>query len=170
MRPQLVCVHTTADYRGDTVTVLGVPSARLLAVAGYNTPRQHVLGLITVRQHEEGPTTYTTSGHSGELADLEAAAAVLVEQRTRSSRSSGRWGPGVDDRRRAPPRSCARREFVAGPPLAEVAYEPFARPEIRRLEELRLDAIELAVARGVCRGRRIRAVARGRGGALQRWS
>jgi hypothetical protein len=89
MRQQLVCVHTTADYRGDAVTVLGVPSARLLAVAGYNTPRQHVLGLITVLVHE-GETTYTVSGHSGELADLEAAAAMLVEQCTRSSRSSGR--------------------------------------------------------------------------------
>jgi hypothetical protein len=90
MRQRLVFVHTTADYRGDTVTVLGVPSAGLLAVAGLNTPRQHVLGLITVREYEEGQTTYTVSGHSGELADLEAAAAVLVEQRTRSSRSSGR--------------------------------------------------------------------------------
>jgi hypothetical protein len=89
MRQHLVFVHTASDYRGDTVTVLGVPSARLLAVAGYNTPRQHVLGLITVREHE-GETTYTVSGHSGELADLEAAAAALVEQRTRSSRSSGR--------------------------------------------------------------------------------
>jgi hypothetical protein len=85
MRQHLVCVHTTADYRGHTVTVPGVPSARLLAVAGYNTPRQHVLGLITVREHEAGQTTYTVSGHSDELADLEAAAAVLVERRMRSS-------------------------------------------------------------------------------------
>jgi hypothetical protein len=90
MRQRLVFVHTAAVYRGDTVTVLGVPSAGLLAVAGYNTPRQHVLGLITVREHEQGQTTYAVSGHSGELADLEAAAAVLVEQRTRSSRSNGR--------------------------------------------------------------------------------
>lgn len=89
MRQHLVFVHTTADYRGDTVTVLGVPSAGLLAVAGYNTPRQHVLGLITVREHD-GATTYTVSGHPGELADLEGAAAVLVEQRMRSSTSSGR--------------------------------------------------------------------------------
>ena len=86
MRQQLVFVHTTAAYRGDPVTVLGVPSARLLAVAGYNTPRQHVLGLITVRKREHGPTTYTVRGHASELADLEAAAAELVEQRTRSPR------------------------------------------------------------------------------------
>jgi hypothetical protein len=90
MRQHLVFVHTTADYRGDTVTVLGVPSTRLLAVAGLNTPRQHVLGLITVHEHEAGQTTYTVNGHSGELADLDAAAAVLFEQRTRGSRSSGR--------------------------------------------------------------------------------
>jgi DNA-binding SARP family transcriptional activator len=40
------------------------------------------------------------------------------------------------------------REALAmwrGPPLAEVAYEEFAQPEIRRLEELRLAALETRV-------------------------
>ena len=32
-----------------------------------------------------------------------------------------------------------------GPPLAEVAFEDFAQPEIRRLEELRLEAVEVRV-------------------------
>ena len=32
-----------------------------------------------------------------------------------------------------------------GPALADVAYEPFAQPEIRRLEELRLNAAELVI-------------------------
>ena len=95
MRQRLVFVHTAAEYLGDTVTVMGVRSARLLAVAGCNTPRQLVLGLITVRGHEQGQTTYTVSGYHGELADLEAAAAVLVEQRTRSSRPSGRQQPSA---------------------------------------------------------------------------
>lgn len=34
-------------------------------------------------------------------------------------------------------------ELWRGPPLAEVAFEDFAQPEIRRLEELRLEALEL---------------------------
>ena len=32
-----------------------------------------------------------------------------------------------------------------GPPLAEVAFEDFAQPEIRRLEEMRLEALEVRV-------------------------
>jgi DNA-binding SARP family transcriptional activator len=32
-----------------------------------------------------------------------------------------------------------------GPPLADVAYEPFAAPVVRELDELRLDALELAI-------------------------
>src|SRR5262249_4103737 len=32
-----------------------------------------------------------------------------------------------------------------GPPLADVAYETFAQSEIRRLEELRLDALEARI-------------------------
>jgi len=42
----------------------------------------------------------------------------------------------------------AAREALAlfrGEPLADVAHEPFAGPEIRRLEELRLTAAELAI-------------------------
>jgi DNA-binding SARP family transcriptional activator/class 3 adenylate cyclase len=40
-----------------------------------------------------------------------------------------------------------------GPPLADVAVEPFAAAEIRRLEELRLSALELAIERDLEAGR-----------------
>ena len=40
-----------------------------------------------------------------------------------------------------------------GPPLAEFAYEPFARNEIGRLEELRLVALELRLEADLAVGR-----------------
>ncbi len=40
-----------------------------------------------------------------------------------------------------------------GPPLAELSYEEFAQPEIRRLEELRLSAIEASMDAGLGAGR-----------------
>jgi DNA-binding SARP family transcriptional activator len=45
-----------------------------------------------------------------------------------------------------------------GPPLADVADEPFAAAEIRRLEELRLTALERAIAADVEEGRHGEAV------------
>ena len=48
------------------------------------------------------------------------------------------------------------REALAlwrGPPLADLAYEPSAQPAIRRLEELRLAALEKRVAADLKRGR-----------------
>jgi WD40 repeat protein/DNA-binding SARP family transcriptional activator len=50
----------------------------------------------------------------------------------------------------------AAREALAlfrGDPLADVADEPFADPEIRRLEELRLQAAELAIEADLAAGR-----------------
>src|SRR5919201_617242 len=50
----------------------------------------------------------------------------------------------------------AAREALAlwcGPALADVADEPFAAAEIRRLEELRLDALELAIDADLAAGR-----------------
>ena len=40
-----------------------------------------------------------------------------------------------------------------GPPLDDVAGEPFAAAEIRRLEELRLAAVELAIEHDLAAGR-----------------
>src|SRR5215207_10341087 len=44
-------------------------------------------------------------------------------------------------------------ELWRGPPLDDVAHEPFAGAEIRRLEELRLAALELAIEHDVQQGR-----------------
>jgi WD40 repeat protein/DNA-binding SARP family transcriptional activator len=56
----------------------------------------------------------------------------------------------------------APREALAlwrGPPLDDVAGEPFAPPEIRRLEELRLAAVELAIEQDLDSGRHREVVA-----------
>ena len=54
---------------------------------------------------------------------------------------------------------------MARPALADVADEPFAAPEIRRLEELRLEAAELAIDADLAAGRHHEVAARSR-----RWS
>ena len=63
-------------YRGQRVTVLGVPSAGLLAVTGYGTTSQQVLGLITVVERA-GERAYRVFGYPEDLRDLDAAAAAL---------------------------------------------------------------------------------------------
>ena len=60
----------------------------------------------------------------------------------------------------------AAREALAlwrGPPLADVADEPFAAAEIRRLEELRLAAAELAIDADLAAGRHREVVGGDRG-------
>jgi DNA-binding SARP family transcriptional activator len=62
-----------------------------------------------------------------------------------------RWRPGVTSARR---RGCGRRwgEW-RGPPLADVAFEPFAAPEVARLEDLRAAAVEDRVEADLAMGR-----------------
>ena len=60
----------------------------------------------------------------------------------------------------------APREALAlwrGPPLDDVATEPFAALEIRRLQELRLAAVELAVEHDLAAGRHVESDRRARG-------
>ena len=54
----------------------------------------------------------------------------------------------------------AALELWRGAPLADVASEPFAGPEIGRLEELHLRAIELAIDADLAAGRHAEAIAR----------
>ena len=77
----VILVRTSARYRGARVTVIGIPEAGLIAVTGYNTPRQWTLGLITVCERPGG-VSYRVFGHPDELPDVDAAAAVLVAQRS----------------------------------------------------------------------------------------
>jgi DNA-binding SARP family transcriptional activator len=67
-----------------------------------------------------------------------------------SSLDLGRFEQFVADAKRAEPaeRVAKLREALAlwrGPPLADLAFETFAQTEIRRLEELRLDALEARI-------------------------
>jgi hypothetical protein len=66
---------------------VGIPAAGLIAGTDYNSPRQRVLGIITVRQHRDR-TGYGIFGHPAELLDVEAAAAPLVTRRIEATRSS----------------------------------------------------------------------------------
>ena len=51
-------------------------------------------------------------------------------------------------------RSCTTRSRCgAAPPLADLAYEPFAQAEITRLEELRLRALEQRIDAELALGR-----------------
>ena len=54
----------------------------------------------------------------------------------------------------------AALELWRGAPLADVASEPFAGPEIGRLEELHLRALELAIDADLAAGRHAEAIAR----------
>jgi DNA-binding SARP family transcriptional activator len=54
----------------------------------------------------------------------------------------------------------AALELWRGAPLSDVASEPFAGPEIGRLEELHLQATELAIAAELAAGRHTEAIAR----------
>ncbi len=56
--------------------------------------------------------------------------------------------------------AAAALELWRGAPLADVASEPFAGPEIGRLEELHLRAIELAIDAELAAGRHAEAIAR----------
>ena len=56
--------------------------------------------------------------------------------------------------------AAAALELWRGAPLADVASEPFAGPEIGRLEELHLRAVELAIDADLAAGRHAEAIAR----------
>ena len=73
----------------------------------------------------------------------------LVEEAARERASGGANGAAG-----------AALELWRGAPLADVASEPFAGPEIGRLEELHLRAIELAIDAELAAGRHAEAIAR----------
>ena len=87
-----------------------------------------------------------TRGRGYELRiDPDAVDARRFERLLEAGRAA-RSGPSTD----------AAREALAlwrGPPLADVADEPFAASQIRRLEELRLEATELAIDADLAVGR-----------------
>lgn len=77
---------------------------------------------------------------------------------------AGRFEAAVADARRAAPAERARllREALAlwrGPPLADLMFESFAQGEIRRLEELRVVAIEERIEADIETGRHAEVIA-----------
>ena len=76
-------------------------------------------------------------------------------------RAPGRGGRArAGERRGANGAASAALELWRGAPLADVASEPFAGPEIGRLEELHLRAIELAIDAELAAGRHADVIAR----------
>jgi predicted ATPase/DNA-binding SARP family transcriptional activator len=89
-----------------------------------------------------------SGGYMLSLAPGELDAWVFAE-RVRE----GRGALGAGDPARASELLGAALGLWGGPPLAEVAFEDFAQAEIRRLEELRLEAIEVRVEAELALGR-----------------
>ena len=106
-------------------------------------------------------------GYVSQLRKTLAASGDGAEIVTRGRGYELRLGDGDVDARRFEElvASGAPREALAlwrGPPLDDVATEPFAAPEIRRLEELRLSAAEQAIERDLAAGRHADVVGRAR--------
>jgi WD40 repeat protein/DNA-binding SARP family transcriptional activator len=96
---------------------------------------------------DDGGAEIVTRGRGYELRiDRELVDACRLEQLVaEASRSAAAGEPGNAAR--------AALGLFRGDPLADVADEPFANPEIRRLEELRLTAAELAIDADLASGR-----------------
>jgi DNA-binding SARP family transcriptional activator len=137
--------------------------AILLLEAGRVVPTERLVDLLW---GEDAPRTATTSLHNAVSALRKLLGAEAIETRPPgyllrvdpAAVDARRFERLVTNRHEAPPaeRAAALREALAlwrGPALAEFAFEEWAQPEIRRLEELRLVAIEERVAADVELGR-----------------
>ena len=107
------------------------------------------IGLRRRGGRASSPAVAATSSSWRRTRSTRCASSDLVEEAARES--SGR-------RRERP--AGAALELWRGAPLADVASEPFAGPEIGRLEELHLRAIELAIDAELAAGRHAEVIAR----------
>ena len=96
---------------------------------------------------DDGGSVILTRGRAYELRiDREQVDACRFERLVSEAARAAKAGePGNTAR--------AALALFRGEPLADVADEPFANPEIRRLEELRLTAAELAIDADLAAGR-----------------
>ena len=138
--------------------------AALLLRAGRVVPTEQ---LVDELYGAEPPKTATASLQNSVAALQEGARAGRARHAVPGLRARGltradrRASLRADARRRAeprPPRSGARSSLRAldlwrGPPLAEFAFEEWAQTEARRLDELRLVAVEERIAADVELGR-----------------
>jgi DNA-binding SARP family transcriptional activator len=103
-----------------------------------------------------GPDVVRTAGQGYALADDVAVDVDQFEAQLARARAAGDTGDAGVVRQ-------ATSEALAlwrGEPLADVAFEPFAQAEIRRLGELRAHAIELQLEAELVAGRHTEAAAR----------
>jgi predicted ATPase/DNA-binding SARP family transcriptional activator len=90
---------------------------------------------------------------------LVVGAGELDVERFERALAAGRDALAAGDAGRAVEVLCAALQLWRGAPLAEFAWAPFAPPEIRRLEELRLSAVESRVEAELATGRHAELVA-----------
>ncbi len=150
-----------AVVEGRPVPLGGVKPRALLAMLALNagstvSSERLIEGLWGDRQ----PATATklVQIYVSQLRKALAAGGDAAEIVTRGRGYELRLGSGVVDALQFERliSQAAPREALAlwhGPPLDDVAGEPFAAAEIRRLEELRLRAFELAIERDLAAGR-----------------
>src|SRR5215207_4600690 len=84
---------------------------------------------------------------------LRVPAERLDARRFEALLEQGREALGLGDAQQAAAILRAALSLWRGPPLADLAYEPFAQTEIRRLEELRLAALEDRIEADLALGR-----------------
>jgi WD40 repeat protein/DNA-binding SARP family transcriptional activator len=158
-----VCVlgPLKASVEGRPLALGGGKPRALLAMLALNAGSTVSTGrLIDGLWGEEPPATAAkmVQVYVSQLRKALAASGDGAEIVTRGRGYELRLGPDDLDLERFE-RLMARgapREALAlwrGPPLDDVAEEPFAAAEIRRLEELRLAALELAIERDLAAGR-----------------
>jgi DNA-binding SARP family transcriptional activator/tetratricopeptide (TPR) repeat protein len=146
---------------GRPVALGGVKPRALLAMLALNAGSTvSSERLIEGLWGENQPATATklVQIYVSQLRKALAAGGDGAEIVTRGRGYELRLGSGDVDARRFERliAQAAPREALAlwrGPPLDDVAGEPFAAAEIRRLEELRLGALELAIERDLAAGR-----------------
>ena len=150
-----------ATVDGRAVPLGGAKPRALLAMLALNAG-----STVSTRAPDRGSVGRAAAGDGGEAgAGLRVPAAQGAgrgrgRRRDRHARARVRAAGRARRRRRGRfERLVARgapREALAlwrGPPLDDVADEPFAAAEIRRLEELRLAALELAIELDLAAGR-----------------
>ena len=116
--------------------------------------QSYVSELRTALASDGGGASIVTRGRGYELRVAEEAVdalrfEALVEEAARQPTGAGANGLAG-----------AALELWRGAPLADIASEPFAAPEIGRLEELHMRAIELAIDAELAAGRHAEVVAR----------
>ena len=114
----------------------------------------HVSRLRKALGGGEGPITTAPNGYSIRVAP----GALDLERFTRLA-EEGRLALGADDPERGAELLRKALSLWRGPPLADFTYQSFAQPEIGRLEELRLAALEDRIDADLARGRHAELVA-----------